>query len=463
MAKKNKERLNNVDEEKEIIESEDRESGTNGITEVWNFFSSMKLGLILFLIIAAAAIVGTLIPPDPETNLPKFNIYGQIWFRGLLGLLCMNLLVCSLNRWKFISRALGNPKARVSENYLKKLKQFSSIRKKGNLAGMVGSLEAALKEKGYRVFKEEDDGTTFLAADKGRVGVLGSFVTHLSFLIITAGAIYGGFTGYEGFVNALEGQSFSLTRDVSWSTAHRPDPDEEFQVKVNRFWIDYRTDGSVKDYYSDLTVIDQGQEKTKKVIEVNDPLNYKGVKFYQSSFGPANRVTAKVASKKAMQENEYTVYEENGFRVEGTDTEVRVLRFIPDFDPSNPGQSRSNLPNNPAVIYELLKGGQSVETNYKLLNVPIQTDDATVTFTGYQVGNYTGLSVRKDPGVPIVWTGSGLMVLGMLISYLWQHRKIWAVVREANGITIADIGATTDKNKLGLENDFNAIVDTVQD
>lgn len=461
MAKKNKERLKNVVEE--MTESNEKESSTNGITEVWNFFSSMKLGLVLLLIIAAAAIVGTLIPVNPQTNLPTFNIYQQVWFRGILGLLCMNLLVCSLNRWKVIKRSFGSPKLRVSENYLKQLKQFSSVRQKGTITGMVDSLETSLRSKGYRVFKEETDGTAFLAADRGRIGVLGSFITHLSFLIITAGAIFGGFTGYEGYVSALEGRSFSLTQDVTWDTKVKPGPTDEFQVKVNKFWIDYRTDGSVKGYYSDLTVIDNGQEKGRKVIRVNDPLNYKGVKFYQSSYGPANQVTAKVVGKKAMQEKEYTVYEQNSFPIEGTDTEIRVARFIPDFDPNNPGQSRSNLPNNPAVIYEIIKGGQTIETNYKLLNAPLETNDATVTFTGYKVGNYTGLSVRKDPGVPIVWLGSGLMVMGMLISYLWQHRKIWAVVREANGIAIADIGATTDKNKLGLENDFNAIVKNIQE
>jgi cytochrome c biogenesis protein len=461
MVKKSKNKLTTVEEE--ISEARENESSTNGITEVWNFFSSMKLGLVLLLIIAAVAIIGTLIPVDPQTNLPTFNVYQQIWFRGILGLLCMNLLVCSINRWKVIKNSLAAPKLKVSENYLKQLKQFSSVRRKGTLPDMVASLETSIKSQGYRLVKEETEGTTFIAADRGRIGVLGSLITHISFLLITAGAIYGGFTGYEGYVNALEGQTFSLTNDVAWSTMVKPNPKEEFQVKVNRFWIDYRNDGSVKGYYSDLAVIDQGKEKLKKVIRVNDPLIYNGVKFYQSSYGSANKITAKVVGKKAMQEKEYTVYEQNSFPVEGTDLQVKVDRFIPDFDTNNPGQSRSNLPNNPAVIYELIKGGQTIETNYRLLNTPLETSDATVTFTGYQVGSYTGLSVRRDPGVPIVWFGSGLMVMGMSISYLWQHRKIWVVVREANGIAIADIGATTDKHKLGMESDFNNIVKSIQD
>jgi cytochrome c biogenesis protein ResB len=235
------------------------------------------------------------------------------------------------------------------------------------MSAMISKMENAIAGRGYRVFKEEDEGITYLAGDKGRFGVIGSFITHLSFIIITLGAIYGGFSGYEGFINAPEGQTFSITNNVQWSTDNKPSANDEFQVRVNRFWIDYATDGSVKDYYSNLTVLDQGQEVKTKTIQVNDPLIYKGVKFYQSSYGDSN----------------------------GTP--------------------------------------------------------------------YTGLSVRKDPGVNYVWLGCGLMVLGITIAYILQHRKIWVVIKEANGVAIAEIGAITDKNKLALEADFEAIIDAVNE
>lgn len=462
MAKKDNKRPKEELLERDDIENKETESASNGITEVWKFFSSMKLGLILLLIIAAVAIVGTLMPVDPQTNLPTFNVYNQIWFRGLLGLLCMNLLVCSLNRWKFIVRSIGIPKVKVSENYLKKQKLFSSVRKKATLAEMGGDLEAALHSRGYRVFREDEDGVTYLAADKGRYGVFGSFTTHLAFIVIVIGAIYGGFTGYEGFVNAPEGQTFSLVRDVQWSTVKKPSASDDFDVRVNKFTMETYPDGSPKAYYSDLTVIDQGREVLSKRIRVNDPLQYKGVKFYQSSFGPANNVTVRVVNKKDGQSQDYLIGEQNGAQFAGTDLGLQVIKFIPDFDPSNPEQSKSDLPNNPAVAYALYKGNQQIDTGYKLLNTPLENEEATITFTGYHEGYYTGLSVRKDPGVPIVWLGCGLLVLGMLISFFMQHRKVWAVVKEANGIAIADVGAVTEKNKLGMENDYEAIIETLK-
>ncbi len=465
MAKKTSNKLNSTIDEQEKLEPTEVETSneSNGIQEIWKFFSSMKLGLVLLLVISGVSIVGTLLPTDPQTGLAKFNIYGQFWFRGLLGLLCLNLLVCSINRWKFIMKSLGVPRVKVSENYLKNLKQYSSIRQKGSSSAMSSSLQSAMKSQGYRVYQDEVDGIIYLAGDKGRFGVLGSFLTHLSFIVITLGAIYGGLMGYEGYINAPEGQTFSLSNGVQWSTPKKPTADDDFQVRVNKFWIHYAPNGMVNDYYSDLTVLDNGKEMITKTIQVNDPLNYKGVKFYQSSYGSANIVSAKAVNTKTKKENLYNVDEQAGFPVEGTDIEVQVIRFIPDFDPSNPDQPRSNFPNNPAVLYALYKGGQQIDTNYKLLNTPLVYEDASVTFTGYQQGSYTGLSVRKDPGVPFVWLGCGLMVFGITLAYILQHRKVWAVIKEVNGITIADIGAVTDKNKLGLESDYNAIVNAVRD
>ena len=64
-------------------------------------------------------------------------------------------------------------------------------------------------------------------------------------------------------------------------------PRGNFDLRIDKFWIDYHENGSAKSYNSTLTVVDEGAPKITKTITVNDPLVYKGIWFYQSSYGDA--------------------------------------------------------------------------------------------------------------------------------------------------------------------------------
>ncbi len=59
--------------------------------------------------------------------------------------------------------------------------------------------------------------------------------------------------------------------------------------------------------------------------------------------------------------------------------------------------------------------------------------------------------MAKEPGIPFVWAGSILMVLGIAVTFFMSHRKIWAVLEKKGEGTTVTIGGQTNKNKLGLE------------
>ncbi|MDA8234007.1 MAG: cytochrome c biogenesis protein ResB [Clostridia bacterium] len=433
-------------------------TGKDIVAEVWKFFSSMKLGLFLLLIISVASIAGTLMKPDPQTGELPYNLYGSYWYRGLLGLLCLNLLVCSLNRWKLITKAMGEPRIVVSENFLKKLKNYTLVKDKTDASTLEEVLKESLAAKGYRVFIEEKNDKTIIAADKGRFGVLGSFITHISFVIITLGTIYGNIGGFETYFNAAQGQVVDI---ISLPDVQNFSPEDNFQIRIDKAWQEYGANGQVSDYFSELTVMQNGQEVKSKKIEVNDPLVHNGVKFYQSSMGPVVEATMKYTDKEGK-ETSQVIAEGGAVNIPGTDLTVVFSRFNPDYDPNNPMQPRSNQPNNPAVLYELHRGQVMVDRNFTILEKDVKFEQGSISFGNLQQGYFTGLSVRKDPGVPIVWLGCGIMILGMLISLFWQHRKIWAIVTESKGLTTIEMGGITEKNKLGLENDFNAVVDSLK-
>ncbi len=464
----------NLEEQEQGKESKEK----NIVDIVWNFFSSMRLGIILLLILAVLSIWGTIFIAEDQYGQPDYvKFYSSIWYRGLLFLLMMNLLICSINRWKFIKKSLGEPKAQVGENFLKKLASFNSFKKKESYEEVVGKVTKSIRAKGYRVFTKEEGDKTYIAADKGRHGVLGSFITHLAFIVIPLAAMYGSFTGFEGWAMIAEGDSFKLSEAV---TEQNTNVKDNFEVRVDKFEIDWYPNGQAKQYYSTLTVIDGGKEQFTKRINVNDPLQYKGVKFYQSSYDLQNFSDISFESFKVEKAAEENTQDENTTAVDqlkpigeksqfkitsgdyaqvpGTpDLYLRVDSFIPDFDPMNPSQSKSMEPNNPAIIYALFQGNTQVAMNYALVGSPITFEDNAIVIKDFKQKAATGLSIRKDPGVWYVWLGCGFLLAGMFISYYLQHRKIWAVVTRTDKVVLVDIGGTTDKNKLAFEDDFEEI------
>ena len=69
----------------------------------------------------------------------------------------------------------------------------------------------------------------------------------------------------------------------------------------------------------------------------------------------------------------------------------------------------------------------------------------------------TGLQIAKDPGVWVVYTGCGLMLLGLYVAFFMSHRRIWLLIRKENGETTVLMSGSTNKNKTGFETTFRAL------
>src|SRR4030066_29057 len=210
--------------------------------KVWKFFTSLKLAIFVIIILAVASIIGTII----EQNQP-LEKYRQFYSDGMIR------LFESLNLFDTYKTAMGSAFARprVTEN----------------------------------------SGTLHLYAEKGVVSRFGVYVTHLSIIIIFVGAIIGNVFGFKGFANIVEGQSVRTiptrggTSQVALGCAGR----------CNKFQVDFSPSGQPKEYSSDLSVIEGGREVLRKTIEGNDPPQYKGIWFYQSSYGAAGAANPPVA------------------------------------------------------------------------------------------------------------------------------------------------------------------------
>ncbi|MZP28840.1 hypothetical protein GTO91_03840 [Heliobacterium undosum] len=445
---------------------EEREdaSGTNKglVDRLWDFFSSMKLGLFLLLLIAAASIIGTIIPQngDPRQYGSLYSLYSALglndmyhssWFMILLFLLAMNLFICTFNRAPGIWRQFSQPSLPTGVESIGGLPQKLTTERPEPVDKLVSHVSERWQRLGYRVFSESRDGKSYIYADKGRFGLWGSLLSHVGMLVILVGGVVGLYGGEEGRMPAQVGKTFRFA-DVPGLPK-----EENLEIRVNDFRTVFREDGSIADWFSTLTLMENGREIMTKEIQVNDPLEYRGYKVYQAFYG-AN-IVAKITSKNDPEGHAYTVEEGDAIPVAGTDLAVLVYKYIPDFDPARGMISKSSDPNNPRIVFVVYKGRQQIDARAAEIGKAetIAGGLAEVTFPEYKP--YTGLTIRRDPGVNIVWLGCALLLIGLSFSFYLFHRQVRAVVESRDGGSRLHVGGTAAKNKIAFAREFEGLIE----
>ena len=165
---------------------------------LWNLFTSVKLTLGLLIVLAATSIFGTVIPQQEGamelarqlspglvrilSSLQLFDMYHSLWFRLIIGILTLNLIICSLDRfpsaWK---RFRSVPKLDRSKplDHVPPQRSWSTTGKREQVLSL---LAGVLRTRYKRVYQKETDNEVVLYAEKGRFSHLGVYLVHLSVL-----------------------------------------------------------------------------------------------------------------------------------------------------------------------------------------------------------------------------------------------------------------------------------------
>jgi cytochrome c biogenesis protein len=374
--------------------------------DIRRVFLSVKTTIFLLFTIALVSIIGTLIPQQKEAaeyiehygqgfyHLFDFfrflNIFGSWWFQLLLILLVVNLVVCAVSRLPRIWSMKG------------------------------------LTRKEW-------------------MGRLGPHITHFSVIVILAGSLIGNLWGFKGYINIPQEESVNAIALKGSEQMLGLD----FTIRCERFNMSYYPGSQIpKEYLSELTILEKGREVGKKTIRVNDPLTYKGISFYQSSYGfmPPQPGELKADLEIIPKGNGSSGYrlqiaEGETKRIPGTRHEVQFATFISDFSLGEGNRifSRSDQPNNPAIQVNIYQNGKLSFNGWSFLNFPdfhgSKDDTYKIKFVNLSGGGkpYTGLMVVKDPGVWVVWTGFGLLVLGLYFSFYLRKRSSHQKTQETGG------------------------------
>lgn len=424
------------------------------VEKVWDIFSSMKTGLVLLGIVALVSGVGTLIPQeslDPEgaqavaeiwRTLGFTHIYTSPWFQFLLGLLCINLIVCSVQRFGGIYRLTFNPEPPIE---ITGVPQKISTKISGQDGGVLRQrAQEVLKKRGFRITQLEKEGKWSFTAQKNRMGNWGSFITHISFVILVLGALIGSLSGFKGYMMAGEGSVIPIQEiDV-----YKGQVKENFMVKINSVEDRILPNGERDNWYTDLSIIESGAEVQRKSISVNHPLTYKGITFYQSSYAPGALFTVEMNGEK------FPVALQNGggnfYNAPGTNLYL-VLAAMK----AGPQES--------VILYQVFDETKQVKMGQLTPGQSENIEDAyTLTFD--KATGFTGLQVKADPGVWVVWLGSGLLMLGLLLSFYWRPVRISGIMdmnKDSQEPSLT-LGAYSGKFNMGIKEDFDRIVDELK-
>lgn len=435
---------------------------------IWNFFSSVKLTVVLLLSLATTSIIGTFIPQNENPAsyiqafgeflyrifhiLDIFDMYQSWWFQLLLLLLTLNVLVCTIDRlsstWKIIF--VKTPHFNLSR--FRRLKQKEEFKSTHSIEQLETLYQPVLSQSFAYSRVEKTDTGFCIFSEKGRWTRLGVYAVHLSVILLLVGALIGSIFGFDGYINIPEGETINRIQ-LRNNNATFP---LDFEVRCDDFDISFYDSGMPSEYRSSLTVLEQGKPVLKKDIIVNDPLRYKGINFYQSSYGK-------------LEPKEITLNFEN------TETGKRHqinVKFGRQFNlPENMGQF---------VVSDFKKSynfrGQNIGEVFfgfftRKNNDPVEVilpvhfpefdkmrkGNPVISVSGYKSRYYTGLQVTKDPGVWVVYSGFIIMILGCFITFFVSHQQLCVDVVKKGASSRVTLSGISTKNKLGMQNKVTII------
>lgn len=438
----------------------------SAVDQIWRFFASVRLSVVLLLSLAVTSVFGTVIPQnaDPATYERKFgpvfypvldalnlfDMYHSWWFRLLLCLLIANLVVCSIQRlsstWKVIfpkTPKYQPERFRKSAGRLEWPVQGTSPEDLKNIC------EPYMRKHftNIRVEKRESGEGFLIFGEKGRWTRLGVYAVHFSVLLLMLGALIGSIFGYEGYMNVPEGetrQAFSLKNADQTRKL-------DFAIRCDDFTVSHYPSGRPKEYKSDIAIIENDEVVMERKLRVNDPIRYRGIKIFQSSYGktPGDTFTVQFKDNDSGMQFEKKGAVGKSIEMPGGSGTLMIQDFTDNF--SFRGHSIG-----PAFFGRLDRTGQEPRPVVLPVEFPrfdkMRQGDYWISITDASYRQYTGLQISRDPGVPLVYAGFAIMILGCYVTFFMYHRKMSIeLIPEKQGTRIAVAGLST-RNRAAVKN-----------
>ncbi len=416
-----------------------------GIDRVWRFFCSVRIAVAEIALLAVLVLIGTLrgseVPQWIADGIPAlqslvdrwyaWDVYRSSMFAVLLAIISIAIAVCTINRVPGIWQTISHPLIRTSPGYLARADTSATFRTQRDAASLQEELSKALARKRYRLLAERHGPDIHLYGDKNRFTKLATFPFHLALILLLVGGIVASYFGFRDreFVVA-EG----ATREVGHGT--------ELSVRLNRFQDSYTSIGIPDQFRSNVTIFEDGEPVKTNDITVNSPLSHGTATFYQTDFGTSAEIEVRDRTGMVLFSGPVDLglfnFATNADSPAGfveIPTAGTVLTVVgPDLDPFNAPESDTLKLRNGQMWIQLQPiGGSSGSPDPALLSstvldqgTPVQLRDLTITFT--RETRHSLLQVAYNPGIPIFFIASVMMVGGLAVTFYMPRRRLRGMI-----------------------------------
>jgi cytochrome c biogenesis protein len=421
--------------------------------KIFRLIADLRFSILILLIISLCSILGTVIEQDQSIDLYKMNypltnpvfgfvtwdrilqfgldhVYKTWWFFILIFLFGLSLISCT-----FLQQFPSLKIARRCQ-FFRTAGQFHRLKLSTILNNFsFNKILFNIKQTQYSIFQQKN----IVYCYKGLIGRIAPILVHLSMILVLVGTIVGSFFGFKAQEIIPKTENFHI-QNVLNNGKLTSIP--KTSARINDFWITYNKNKTISQFYSDISILDKaGNEAERKTISVNFPLIYKDIYYYQTDWNLIG-LRLQIFSNKIV---EYPL-------INILNNKNKVwLTWISNHKSLNSGF---------VVIIDNTEGYCSIynETGQFLGNIELnETGVFNSPLTFFEIISSTGLQIKIDPGIIIIYSGFFFLMISTLVSYI-TYSQIWIIHKNQKLF----IGGTTNRALFDFELEFLKFINSIK-
>ncbi len=489
------------------------------ITRLLNLLSSVRFGVALLILLAAASMIGMLVMQTNVDGFDKyfagltpsqkllggvlgfFDIYHAWYFNALLLVLSLNIVLASIERfpgaWNYIVR----PKLEVVAAWLRRQPVTNTLEMRAeSRTALAARIAEATRKTGFKPIVTEKGARTFILAQRGAWNRLGAYAVHVALLTIFFGGFMTAQFGRTGSMWMKPGESagemsetvFKIedmnTFRLDKSTVNLPFEVTctDIQQKLIRKEGPITADNTI-DWLTRIKIKDKTGEH-EALVHMNRPYDYcpadsskigcaifGGYRFFQASFmnvGHARNIILRLTPEAGGEPQEVKVARDGSTQL-ADGTKIDYVDFQPDFQmQGSQVGTQSGEYNNPAAILNVTTPAGERSRAFAFAQelpsgAPIGRAVAGYKFRLADFEKVPGahmLSVQRDPGTTIFYAGSGMLFVALSAVFFFSHQRVWAIIEptanDAQAFSVV-LGGNTNRNVVALEDRFKKLLQAI--
>ena len=411
--------------------------------KIFRLLADLRFSIFILLLISFCSIIGTIIEQDQSIEIYKLNypltnpifgflswdrilqfgfdhVYKTWWFFTLIFLFGISLISCT-----FLQQLPSLKIARRCQ-FFRTTGQFYRLKMSTILNNFsFNKILLKIKDNQYSIFQQKN----IIYCYKGLIGRIAPIIVHFSMILVLLGTIVGSLFGFKAQEIVPKTETFHIQNILNNGQLTVV---PKTSARVNDFWITYTKSKTISQFYSDISILDnQGNETERKTIAVNYPLISNSIYYYQTDWNLIG-LRFQNLNKEII---EYPLINLNQNKV--------WLTWISNNASVNEGN---------VIIIDNLEGYCSVynENGQFLGNVELnETVNFKTPLTLLEIISSTGLQIKTDPGIPIIYLGFFFLMISTLISYI-TYSQIWIIQKRQQIF----IGGNTNRAIFEFELEF---------